>query len=247
MRLLAPILAAVLCGPPAWAAEGEGITRRQAALIGVPVLAGTAILANNDEELQNKLQDFKGSQFARSFGLHHLGNDRTLFEIAGGGAGMAALAVSFYAGGALARSERARRVGVLIPAAFLVNGVLVQGVKRVAGRERPSIRRDRSAEHWKIFGSGQSFYSGHTSSAFAMAAVVADHYDSFWIDAASYGAAAMVGFGRCLQNHHWTSDVLFGAGMGVLAGKFTVGVERDRKWLIGLYADGRGLFAARRF
>jgi hypothetical protein len=67
-------------------------------------------------------------------------------------------------------------------------------------------------------GNGQeSFPSGHTSSAFTGATLLAKEYGgrSGWYTVAGYAAATTVGGFRIIKNRHWLADVLFGAGVGI--------------------------------
>jgi membrane-associated phospholipid phosphatase len=63
-------------------------------------------------------------------------------------------------------------------------------------------------------GGHRSFPSGHTSSAFAGAAFLQRRYGWAW-GAPAYLAAGLVGYSRVKARHHWTSDVLAGAALGV--------------------------------
>ena len=66
-----------------------------------------------------------------------------------------------------------------------------------------------------------SFPSGHTAFAFAMATVM-DHElreQSIWYSVLGYGCATSVGAMRILNNRHWFSDVLVGAGIGIASGQ----------------------------
>jgi membrane-associated phospholipid phosphatase len=62
-----------------------------------------------------------------------------------------------------------------------------------------------------------AFPSGHTSSAFASATILHEEYGqrSIWYSVGGYGVATGVGALRILNNRHWLSDVLFGAGVGI--------------------------------
>ena len=65
-----------------------------------------------------------------------------------------------------------------------------------------------------------SFPSGHTAFAFAMATVM-DHElreQSTLYSVLGYGCASGVAAMRILNNRHWFSDVLAGAGMGIASG-----------------------------
>lgn len=83
---------------------------------------------------------------------------------------------------------------------------VVQGLKYSVGTLRP----DGSARN--------SFPSGHTATAFATAHILHKEYGcvSPWISVGGYTAATAVGIGRQLNNRHWISDVLAGAGIGIL-------------------------------
>lgn len=121
-----------------------------------------------------------------------------------------------------------RRVGysvarvVLLPGvvAFLSSGVMAQILKRTVPRLRPSNLPDAIvAPDERIF--HNSFPSGHTTTAFALA---------FWVFLLTYrtryrwwgyGAlllAGLVGLSRVYRGVHYPSDVLVGAAVGVLWG-----------------------------
>ena len=68
----------------------------------------------------------------------------------------------------------------------------------------------------------QSFPSGHTTAAFALATTLTLETMRFNPDVtklvaiASYSVATGVGMARVYTNHHWASDVALGAGVGTL-------------------------------
>lgn len=66
-----------------------------------------------------------------------------------------------------------------------------------------------------------SFPSGHTAQAFAAATFLSEEYkDRFpWMPYAAYGLATSVGALRMANNRHYISDVLVGAGLGILSMK----------------------------
>ncbi|MCP9752469.1 phosphatase PAP2 family protein [Ferruginibacter sp. HRS2-29] len=66
-----------------------------------------------------------------------------------------------------------------------------------------------------------SFPSGHTAQAFAAATFLSQEYkDRYpWMPYAAYGVASSVGFLRMANNRHFISDVLVGAGIGILSMK----------------------------
>ncbi|WP_315821312.1 phosphatase PAP2 family protein [Paraflavitalea speifideaquila] len=64
-----------------------------------------------------------------------------------------------------------------------------------------------------------SFPSGHTATAFAAAEFLRKEYwkVSPWYGIAGYAAAATTGYLRMYNNKHWFSDVVAGAGIGILS------------------------------
>lgn len=66
-----------------------------------------------------------------------------------------------------------------------------------------------------------SFPSGHTAQAFAAATFLSEEYKRRlpWMPYAAYGIASGVGALRIANNRHYISDVLLGAGIGILSMK----------------------------
>ena len=91
----------------------------------------------------------------------------------------------------------------------LVAGGITQVTKFAVGRERP----DGS--------DNQSFPSGHTETAFVAAEFLHQEFkdQSVWISVGGYTAASVVGVARIYHDKHWLSDVVTGAGVGILSTK----------------------------
>jgi len=68
-----------------------------------------------------------------------------------------------------------------------------------------------------------SFPSAHTSSAFVAAEMLHQEFkeQSPWISIAGYTLASSVGALRVMNNKHWLSDVVAGAGIGILSVRIT--------------------------
>jgi hypothetical protein len=91
----------------------------------------------------------------------------------------------------------------------IIQNTTVFSIKKLSAQQRPD-------------GSGYtSFPSGHTATAFASAEFLYQEYKdvSFWYGVAGYTMAAATGYLRMYNNKHWFSDVVAGAGVGILSTK----------------------------
>jgi membrane-associated phospholipid phosphatase len=98
--------------------------------------------------------------------------------------------------------------------------LLALPLKVVVGRSRPS--KDLGTHDFHPFNGGESFPSGHTTQAFALASVLAEHADTPWVSGVSYGLASLVGLARMEQHQHFMSDVVAGGLIGTFVGKGVV-------------------------
>lgn len=129
--------------------------------------------------------------------------------------------VGFALHGAILKKNYSLETALIVGESYILNGILVQAVKHLAGRSRPYDLRGADAMRWEGPLQGSSFYSGHTSSAFSAASVIAWRYrDTKWVPLLSYSLAALAGFERVYNNQHWCSDILFGAVAGTAIGLF---------------------------
>lgn len=151
-----------------------------------------------------------------------------------GGAGTVAISLAAYGVGVLTRNRTLADVG-LHSGEAIVAGTLVGSVlKGTFGRARPAIVANNTASSYRLgrgFRNGDSFQSlpsGHTIAAFALATVIAAESRQRWSHAHSwiaplvYSSAALVGLSRIYNDKHWASDVVLGAGIGVMTGGFVV-------------------------
>ena len=111
------------------------------------------------------------------------------------------------AAGMRARTDWQNRTAILVKAQ-IVNLGLVYVLKTTLKKTRPD-------------GTAYSFPSGHTANAFAGATMLAIEYGENykWVPYASYAFATGIGIMRMANNKHYISDVLFGAGLGILSVK----------------------------
>ncbi len=153
----------------------------------------------------------------------HSGNNAAITQVERFGAQYAAGVVgAFYLAGVLADDKTSMQVAQDgIAASLIASGIITPAIKLVAGRSRP--RADAGIYNFKPFSdTNSSFPSGHTTEAFALASVVANHYDETWVTCASYSIASLVGLARTYHHAHFASDVVAGAMIGTLVGKSVV-------------------------
>lgn len=115
------------------------------------------------------------------------------------------------------RNTKLKQAGALSLIAVTTAGLAVQTIKHLTGRPRPKLV-DQGVFNWgPSFESGHdSFPSGHTISAFAMAAVLSYFYPSYqWV---WYSLAVLVAFTRVYIDAHFASDVFVSAVLGLLIG-----------------------------
>ncbi|WP_219225432.1 phosphatase PAP2 family protein [Pedobacter antarcticus] len=113
-------------------------------------------------------------------------------------------------------------------ALLLISGTFTMGsvhlLKNSSNRMRPNGLND------------YSFPSGHTAMAFASAEFLRQEYGdvSVWYTIGGYSVATATGVLRMYKNYHWFSDVVAGAGLGILSTKFAYVVYPSiRKWVTG--------------
>ncbi len=98
---------------------------------------------------------------------------------------------------------------IILGTAYLIMGGTVSIIKGTGNVERP----DGSSTN--------SFPSGHTATAFMGAEFLFQEYKeiSIWYGISGYLVATGTGYFRMQNNRHWLSDVVTGAGIGILSTK----------------------------
>jgi len=137
------------------------------------------------------------------------------------------LSAALYAGGEAFRNDSLRKTGLLSLESFAVNGIIVGALKFILGRSRPSSGDGECTFNLFSWESGKrSFPSGHASSAFAVAAVVAGQAKDAVVGVFSYGLAGLVAVSRVVNNEHWASDVVAGSILGFCIGRAVLELNR---------------------
>lgn len=114
----------------------------------------------------------------------------------------------------------------VVSASIISSAIIGVGTKTVVGRSRPL--ENKGTTHFAPFTDmNSSFFSGHTTQAFTLAAVISETYDKTWIDVTTYSLATLVGVARTYHDKHFASDVLAAAIVGHLVGKSVVAHNKD--------------------
>ena len=94
--------------------------------------------------------------------------------------------------------------------AYLSMGILVEATKRSVNAPRPDFA---------VSGENNSFPSGHTATAFVGAEIVRREYwdDSPWYGVGAYTVATATAVLRVYNERHFATDVIAGAGFGILS------------------------------
>ena len=114
----------------------------------------------------------------------------------------------------LLEDEREHEVAKSLIQALAVNGVTTAALKGATHTSGPN-------------GRDFSWPSGHTSSAFTVAAVVNEHYGP-WAGVPAFALAGLVGYQRIDSREHDFSDVVFGAVLGTVIGASIASDEEAR-------------------
>ncbi len=156
--------------------------------------------------------------------------------------------LALYAAGWAGHNAELARLGLRATESIGLSGVITGGIKGFAGRARPYRSPGRPGD-WRLLsgtndGSRQSFPSGHATAVFAFATAldrelrISHAQTARWLSPLLYGAATLTGLARMHANDHWASDVVMGAGVGIVSGLVVARfhAERpmhwiDRRWL----------------
>ncbi len=129
-----------------------------------------------------------------------------------------ALTYAFDAMGMKCKTDLLNRTVICLKSHLLMTAI-VTSAKLIINTERP----DRTGNN--------SFPSGHTAQAFTAATFMSEELGQRykWAPYVAYTLAASVGTCRVLNNKHYISDVLVGAGVGILATKLVYSTHKY-KW-----------------
>ena len=131
---------------------------------------------------------------------------------------------------------KTRKTGVIMMAALLVDVLLCNVfIKNLVARTRP-FDVNTAVQLLVAKPRDYSFPSGHTATAFMAATMFHKEYGirSPWYSVAGYTIATATAYSRLLNNRHWISDVLAGAGIGIISTELGY-------WITGLIFKDKGI------
>ena len=189
-------------------------------------VVGLASLA--DESLRDNLQAHRTSgkdDVAKVF--RRMGQPEVF-----GVVGLGTIAVGLIAG-----NDKVRLAGERISAGLLTAATITSALKLAVGRHRPG-GTPTDAFRFDPFSSDDSWPSGHTTMAFALAASVSDELHSTPATIGLYSAAGLTAWSRLNDDKHWLSDVVMGSLVGItsaklMSGRWRVLGVRAPKFLFG--------------
>lgn len=229
---------------------GTPFFRRQDALLAAGFVVGAFALAQADADLARTLQDPDLQESAL------VERGASFFRFMGDPAPQI-IGLALYGVGRVAHRRPVAALGLHGLESLMLASAITGSIKVVGGRARPYVNADARPNDWNFMrgldGSDyMSFPSGHTSSAFSVAASTtaeAVHWvdvKGWWpgwkyvVGGTLFGGATLVGISRMYHDDHWASDVVAGAAIGTFSGlkvvKYAYRHPQNRidRWLLPL-------------
>ena len=179
--------------------------------IGFGIVSSTLIIHQFDAEIKS------GFQKSRTDVSNKTSN---YFQIIGNGKYCFPAMLGLYGVGLLTKNRKVQYTGLQAFKALVLSAGVTGSIKYFSQRERPFQTENTNNFHfiWNSF-NFNSFPSGHTSDAFAMASVIGYNIKNKYWQIPIYAVATGVGLSRIHDNKHWASDVLMGAAIGYCVGQ----------------------------
>jgi membrane-associated phospholipid phosphatase len=146
--------------------------------------------------------------------------------------GFVAAPALIYGLGYIHHDDHATETGILGGEAMVDGLVVEEAMKLVSMRERPPVDNAKGKFFQTSVGLDSSFPSNHCVLAWSSAAVIASEYPGPLTQLAAYGLATGVSAARVLGRQHFPSDVLVGAAVGWLVGRY-VFRRHSKEWVEG--------------
>ncbi len=186
-------------------------------LVGTGIVVASAALILVDVPIDNKVRYLRDDSKVVGYvspKVTELGSSASIIPVIG-----------YAAAGLIFKRPKIVETGLMAIESTIQSGLWIRGMKMLSGRERPSSAYKSqvpggiwTGPRWLNLWGGQevdAFPSGHTGTAFSIAATFALQYrDIKFVPVFAYSLATIVGLSRMTQNTHWASDVLLGGAVG---------------------------------
>jgi membrane-associated phospholipid phosphatase len=130
-----------------------------------------------------------------------------------GGAYGTDLTIALLLGGIVTKNQSLRDTGFdSLESSLWAAGVVTPLLKKSFGRARPF--EEQGTHHFDPFSGFDSFPSGHSTNAWAIATAISAHSDGWIVPTIAYTLASNVSIARLNSNVHFPSDVVAGALIG---------------------------------
>lgn len=129
---------------------------------------------------------------------------------------------------------KTQRLSMVLLSSYIVSGLLAQLLKRIADTPRPIAYFTLDQYNKFVDGvnnaSAHSFPSGHTTSAFALATVLACYTKNRLLQLAYLLLAVVVGYSRIYLGQHFLTDVFGGAVLGTFVSVISIKIAEKIKY-----------------
>ncbi len=201
----------------------------------VPIISLAGLSIIYDEEIYREFKSFQSkSNFIDKFSpiITYMGDDKTSLSVS----------TLFLTTGLLSKNDRATQTALMGYQTFVHVGIVIQVMKHLAGRQRPSVDDGKDFWHGPLaaferydngFSRYDAFPSGHTIVAWGMATVIAKQYQNhIWVPYTMYTLATAAGLSRVTEDTHWLSDVIVGGSLGYAIGNFIHKSHEKTNWTL---------------
>lgn len=133
---------------------------------------------------------------------------------------MGPVSIVVYGSGALFNNTWLRDTGLMMTECIIIIGIVQIPIRIITGRARPETGEGNNS--WKFMGGTDqaraSFFSGHSSIAFAVSTILARQIDNTFASIGLYALASLTPLARLNADRHWFSDVFIGTVFGIAVG-----------------------------
>jgi hypothetical protein len=216
----------ILLAPLHW--DGSSWTQAAIAVASVALLSGEDTRIDSAFQRNRSAQTNSFSSAVRPFGTY----------------AAIGLSVASLGAGLVFKNAEWRETGRdAIEAELFAAGIVTPALKEIVGRLRPSQGSD--ADEFQPLSGKQSFPSGESTEAFAVASVFAARSHGWVVPVVAYTLASGVALARMNVHAHFASDVVAGAFIGTAVGHSIVhrhqaGDEKSVSWNLVPIASTRG-------